>query len=247
MIGRVIGRVMNFIRSKKHNYRVAVLRASMDSFLRNLTSQYNPIYITGLGANPVQLGTLTSVGHAASTLASIPVGWLVDRYGMKKFFLLAIALSAGGILLYALAHDWRVLIAAAVLASIATTLSSTSCRVICVDSVQNRDRVTATNLCTSLASVLAMISPMLGAYLVTTFGGMNVEGIRSLYYVQLIGYGVIFLFVAWQLRETQGSRRTEGETKFGFIADFHQILKGKRYLWRWIALSALTSLPTMVF
>ena len=201
MAFRVIGRAIGFVRSKKHNYRVAVVRSLMDSFLRNLTSQYNAIYATDLGANSVQLGSLSSIGTAASTLVSIPVGWLVDRHGIKKFFLLGIVSSAGGVLLYALAHDWRFLIAAAILASIATRLVSMGCRVICVDSVQNRDRVTAQNLCVTLASIASMISPILGAYLVTAFGGLNVEGVRSLYYIQFVGYGLIFLFIATQLRE----------------------------------------------
>jgi MFS family permease len=243
----IVNRAIGFLRSKRRNYRVAVARSSMDSFLRNLTSQYNPIYTTGLGANSVQLGALASIGTAASTLVSIPVGWLVDRYGIKKFFLLAILLSAGGVLLYALAHDWRVLIAAVILVSIATRLTSTGCRVICIDSVGNRARVTAQNLCVTLASITSMLSPIVGAYLITAFGGLNVEGIRSLYYVQLVGYGLIFVFVASQLREPRGSWQAQGDAQFGLVADFRQMLSGRQYLWKWTALTALTALPTAVF
>jgi MFS family permease len=212
-----------------------------------LTNQYSAIYAVGLGADSVQLGSLSSVGGAISTLVSIPVGWLVDRRGIRLFFLLSIVLSAGGALLYALAHDWRILIAAAVLASIAGRLSGTSSSVICADSVQNRDRVTAQNLCGTLSAIASMVSPLLAAYLVTAFGGMNLEGIRPLYYLRFVGYGLVFLFVAAQLREPRRKQPGEINGRAGFVADFRQLFKGRPALRRWIVISALTALPMPMF
>jgi len=222
-------------------------RASASNFLTGLTSQYSAIYTVGLGADSVQLGLLSSVGSAISALVSTPVGWLVDRHGIKWFHLLAIVLMAGGSLFYAVAYDWRFLVAAAILASIAGRLSGTGCRVICADSVQNRDRVTAQNVCSTLASVVGMISPLIAAYLVTLFGGMTVEGIRPLYYLQFVGYGLVFFLVAFQLREPQRERLASTKTRFGFIADFRLLFEGRRDLGRWIAISALTSLPMAIF
>ena len=240
-------RILGFIGRQKHNYRVGVARAAANNFLMSLTSQYNAIYTVDLGADSVQLGALSSIGSAISTLVSIPVGWLVDRRGIRLFFLLSIALSAGGALLYGVARDWRILIAAAILASIATRLSGTSSSVICADSVQNRDRVTAQNVCGTLSAIVSMISPLVAAYLVTAFGGMNVEGIRPLYYVRLVGYGLVFLVVAVALREPRRRQLGEAKDSLGFIADFGQLLKGRPVLVRWIVISALTSLPMAVF
>lgn len=247
VIGQAIGRARGFVRRQKHNYRVGMARASASNFLTGLTSQYSAIYTVGLGADSVQLGLLSSVGSAISALVSTPVGWLVDRHGIKWFHLLAIVLMAGGSLFYAVAYDWRFLVAAAILASIAGRLSGTGCRVICADSVQNRDRVTAQNVCSTLASVVGMISPLIAAYLVTLFGGMTVEGIRPLYYLQFVGYGLVFFLVAFQLREPQRERLASTKTRFGFIADFRLLFEGRRDLGRWIAISALTSLPMAIF
>jgi len=244
IVGRIAERIRDFIYRQKHNYRVGVARLSANKFLAGLTSQYSAIYTVGLGANAVQLGSLSSVGGAISAL---PVGWLMDRYGIKRFFLLAIVLAAGGSLLYALAPDWRFLVAAAILASIAVSLSNTGCRVICADSVRSRDRVTAQNVCSTLASIAGMIAPLVGAYLVTVSGGMTVEGIRPLYYLQFAGYGLIFLLVVAQLREPQRKRPANAETRFGFIADFRRLFEGRGNLRRWIAISALTSLPVAMF
>jgi MFS family permease len=240
-------RILGFIGRQKHNYRVGVTRAAASNLLMSLTSQYNAIYTVGLGADSVQLGSLSSIGSAISTLVSIPVGWLVDRRGIRLFFLLSIALSAGGALLYGVAPGWQILIAATMLASVATRLSGTSSSVICADSVQNKDRVTAQNVCGTLSAVVSMLSPLLAAYLVTAFGGMNVKGIRPLYYLRFVGYGLVFLVVAITLREPRRRQLGEAQDSLGFIGDFGQLLKGRPVLWRWIVISALTSLPMAVF
>jgi MFS family permease len=247
MVDQAILRAKTFVGRQKHNYRVGVARASAKSFLAGLTSPYSAIYAVGLGADSVQLGSISSVGSAISALISTPVGWLVDRYGIKRFYLLAIALMAGGSLFYAAAHDWRFLVAAAILASVAVRLSGTGCRVISADSVQNRDRVTAQNVCGTLASIVGIISPLLAAHLVTHFGGMTIEGIRPLYYVQFVGYGLVLLMVALQLREPQRERLIAPETRLGFIVDFRRLFEGRRELGRWIAISALTSLPLAMY
>jgi MFS family permease len=246
-VGRVIGAIKDFISRQKHNYRVGAVRLSANNFLVGLTSQYSAIYTVGLGADSVQLGSLSSIGGAFSALISAPVGWLMDRHGIKRLFLLAIVFTAGGSLFYALAPDWRFLVAAAILASIATSLSSTGCRVICADSVQSQDRVTAQNVCSTLASIARMISPLVSAYLVTVFGGLTVEGIRPLYYLQFAGYGLVFLLVVAQLREPQREQLAGAKTGGGFIADFRHLFKGRGDLRRWIAISALTSLPMALF
>jgi len=240
-------RVAGFVRRQKRNYRVGVARSAASSFLASLTSQYSAIFAVGLGADSVQLGSLSSIGSAISTLISAPVGWLVDRHGIKRFYLLATALLAGGVLFYAVAHDWRLLVAAAVLASLAGRLTGTSCSVICADSVENRDRVTAQNVCGSLSAIATMASPLIGAYLVTRFGGMTVEGIRPLYYIQFVGYGLVFLLVAAQLREPRRKRLARGETRLRFVADFRHLFQTGRHLRRWLALTALTQLPMALF
>lgn len=247
IVGRVAGRSRDFIFRQKHNYRVGAARSSANSFLVGLTSQYGAIYTVGLGADSVQLGFLSSVGGAITALISTPVGWLMDRHGIKRFVLLAVVLTAGGSLVYALAYDWRYLVVAVVLASIAGSLSNMGCRVICADSVESKDRVTAQNFCGTLASIIGMISPLVGAYLVTVFGGMTVEGIRPLYYLQFAGYGFVFLLVVAQLREPQREQLAGVETGFGFVSDFRHLFEGRRDLWRWIAISALTALPMALF
>ncbi len=243
MVGRAIGRANEFISRQGHNYRVAVIRSAANSFLANLTAQYDSIYTVALGANSVELGTINSIGNGIAALISTPVGWLVDRYGLKRFYLLGMGLLAGGALIYGLALSWQVIIAAIILLSISMRLTGTGCSVICADAVQNKDRATAQNLCVTFASLLSMIAPLIAAPLVTAFGGMTAEGIRPLYYIRFVGYGLVFLFVAAQLREPRRARLAEARANPGFIGDFKQLFEGGGPLRRWMIISSLTWLP----
>jgi len=243
VVATTVERAIGFVRRQKHNYRVAITRSAVNSFLLNLTAQYDSIYAVALGADSVALGTISSIGNGIAALISTPVGWLVDRYGLKRFYLLGIGLLAGGALIYALAPNWQVIIAATILLSISMRLTGTGCSVICADSVRNKDRATAQNLCVTFASLLSMIAPLAAAPLVTAFGGMTAEGIRPLYHIRFVGYGLVFLFVAAQLREPRRVRMAEARADPGFIGDFKQLFEGGGPLRRWMMISSLTWLP----
>ncbi len=240
---RTIRRAIGFIRRQKHNYRVAIIRSSANNFLLSLTSQYDSIYTVGLGADSVELGTINSIGNGISALLSTPIGWLVDRYGLKKLYLLGMLLMAGSALVYSLALGWQAIIAALILFSVATRFISTGCSVICADSVQNKDRVTAQNICVTIAYLFAMLSPLVAAKLVTSFGGLNVEGIRPLYAMRFVGYMLVFLFLAAQLRDIKSLSETERSAGFRFFDDFKQLFKGEGPLKRWLLIASLTWFP----
>ena len=243
MVATTIEKAIGFVRRQKHNYRVAITRSAANTFLLNLTAPYDSIYTVALGADSVELGAITSIGNGISALISAPVGWLVDRHGLKPFYLLGTGLMAGAALIYAVAPSWQVIIAATILFTISMRLSSTGCSVLCVDSVQNEDRVTAQNLCVTLASSLSMIAPLVAAPLVAALGGMTVGSIRPLYYIRFVGYGLVFLFVGAQLREPRRARPAGPSANPGFIGEFREVLEGGGPLRRWLLVASLTWFP----
>jgi MFS family permease len=243
VVDNTFGRVTGFIGRQKHNYRVAITRSAVNSFLLNLTAQYNSIYTVALGADSVELGTVSSIGDGIGALISTPVGWLVDRHGLKRFYLLGMALLAGAALTYALAPGWQAIIAATILLSISTRLTGTGCSVLCADSVHNEDRATAQNICVTFASILSMIAPLVAAWLVTASGGLTVEGIRPLYFIRFAGYILVFLFVAAQLRELKGTGMAEASANPGFMGDFKRLFEGGGPLRKWLVVASLTWFP----
>ena len=86
---RTLGhRTFGFVRRQSRNFKAMLVRRPLHGVATNLSGQYNSIYATALGANPVQLGSLRSAGSAIGAIISLPVGWLIDTHSLKKVFLL---------------------------------------------------------------------------------------------------------------------------------------------------------------
>ena len=242
-IRSALGRIVQFVSRQKRNYRVEMVRSAANSSLFSLTNQYASIYAVGLGANTLQLGAINSIGSASSVLVSLLVGWLMDRHGIKRFQMLAAVLMGAQALTCALAGDWKALVLASVFSAVSTRLAVTGASVIDADSVQNRDRVTAQGLLSTVASSVSMVAPLIAAYLVTAFGGIGVEGIRPLHYVRVVGYVLVFAIVASQLREPDRRQLLAPKSSADLIRSFAQLFEGRPLLRRWLVVSSLNWLP----
>ena len=242
--GKTLRRLKGFLFRQKHNYRVALIRSSISTFLVNLSAQYDSIYASALGADSVQLGTISSVASVVSALVSAPLGWLMDRYSLKRLYILGVALMAGAVMTYALARDSQTIIAAAILFSVALRLTGTGCSVICADSVDNKDRVAAQNLCVTIASLFSLLAPRIAAPLVTAFGGLTAQGIRPLYEFRFGGYILVFVLLAFLLREPVRPLRDMRKSRPHFIKDFRRLFESSKPLKRWIFVSTFTMFPT---
>jgi len=122
-----------------------------------------------------------------------------------------------------------------------------SCATVCGNCLANEDRATGMTICETVAAgLLGMAGPMLGAWLVTLFGGVNASGIRPLFFVSAIITGITFVVIWTQLSdkmEIPGSK-----TRPHIVHDLYQVLKEGQHLNRWLIISALNSLPlAMVF
>jgi MFS family permease len=88
---------------------------------------------------------------------------------------------------------------------------------------------------------MGMAGPMLGALLVTRFGGINVSSIRPLFYISFVGTLAAFLLVSTQLSNHSWGGITGGGSSF--LRDFSQIFRQERSLKRFIVIHSITYLP----
>jgi MFS family permease len=102
-------------------------------------------------------------------------------------------------------------------------------------------------ICETLAAgMLGILGPMLGALLVTAFGGANVDGIRPLFFVALAGTLITFLIIYFQLSTHKWV--IEGKYRPSFFKDTVQVLRTGCHLKRWLVIVSVGSLPLgMVF
>ena len=234
-----IKKVMKFVRRQQKPFKVNMARASASAFLNRLTRQYRSIYILRLGATPFQLGLVNSIGGIAGTAIASPAGWLADRYGIRKMFLLATPLIALSSLLFAVASDWTATIPAIFLALLATQLLSTACPMVCGSYLKNEERATGKQLCDTISAIPTLAAPMVAAMLISEFGGLKAKGIRPLYFLQAVGF---LLLLGFTYRFYFDSLNKQASPILSsFVQDMGQVFKRGTAIKRWIVYISLSS------
>jgi len=188
---RLVRRSLQFAQRQTADFKVMLARRTLHGLATGLTTQYSSLYATLLGASPVQLGSLQSVGNAVGALASLPAGWFIDYYSLKNVFLLGTALLAASGLIYFAAPDWSWLYAAVIIYYLGIRITCNSCTVTCAAALPNDGRATGRGLCRTLASPVAIVAPLLAAWLISRFGGITASGLRPLFAIQ----GLIFVAI----------------------------------------------------
>ena len=238
---------LHFFNRQQRDWKVTVARTSLDKFAYQMVFPYLSIYILALGATATQLGLVNSIGMIIAGVISPLIGWFIDRNGPKKIYLFGISMIAVSYFTYGMASSWAVTIFAMIAYWLGFSVSTQSCSTVCGNCLPNQDRATGMTICETVAAgLLGMAGPMLGAWLVTTFGGVNSGGIRPLFFVALSVSICTFIVVFTQLSNRKWSM-TAG-TRPNIFADLSRIMKEGRYLKRWLVIASIGYLPLgMVF
>jgi len=241
-VTKVLSKGSSFLRRQKHDWKVTVARSSLAKFFYQIVFPYQSVYTVALGASGTQLGIVNSIGMGIAGPLSLLSGWLIDRIGAKTIYLIGISLLVIAYLTYGIAQSWVIIIIAMIAYQVGDATSIHSCSTICGNSLANEDRATGMAFCETLtAGLLGMAGPMLGAVLVTSFGGINVNGIRPLFFISLAGTIVTFLLILTQLSNHRWGELHESKPRF--IDDLAQVLKQGHNLKRWIVINSMASLP----
>jgi MFS family permease len=234
-----------FLQRQKRDWKITVLRTSLDKFAYQIVFPYLSIYIVALGATVTQLGMVTSIGMIVAGVLSPFTGWFIDRTGPKRIYLFGIGFLALSYLTYGMAQNWLVTTAAMMAYWLGHSISIHSCATICGNCLDNQDRATGMTICETVAAgVLGMAGPMLGAWLVTLSGGVTASGIRPLFFVSFLITTTGFMIILTQLSD----KKWKSTATSDIFRDLSQVLKGRRYLKRWLVISSVNQLPlAMVF
>ena len=125
--------------------------------------------------------------------------------------------------------------------------SNNSCATICGNCLINRDRATGMLICETLAAgLLGMIGPILAVWLVMWCGGVNLEGIRPLFFVGLLITIGTFFIVQTQLSDRNWVKADNRRPHL--IRDISQVFRDGRHLKKWLLITSISQLPLgMVF
>ena len=239
-LSKLYYRSIAFIKRQPKNFKLMLTRRAVHGLALGLSAQYNSIYATVLGASPVQFGSLQSVGNAIGALISLPAGWFIDRYSLKKTFLFSTALLLFSSVLFFSATHWGFLYAAIVLLRMGVRTTCTSCTVVGARELRNEERASGRGLCQTVSSVISMVAPLLAAWLISASGGMNRTGLQSLYIIQgilFVGIFILLLVVFKDLPVSKSDIRTK------VLQDFTDIFKQGPVIIRFLLMIALMEIP----
>jgi MFS family permease len=234
-------RGIKFFARQDRDWKISAIRTNVTMFLYRLVLPYLAIYTMALGATGTQLGIVNSIGMGVAAISGFLGGGIIDRIGVKKIYLLGIVVLASSYLIYGLASSWPILIVAMVAYWLGNNTAILGCGVICANCLKSEERATGMSICETFGmGLLSLIAPMLGAWMVTIFGGVTVQGIRPLFFVCVAGVVVTIFFILIQL--SNRSWRTTGRADPGFFKGFAQVFKEGRNLKRWLIIASLTGM-----
>ena len=237
----LVQRSLLFTQRQTHDFKIMLVRRTAHGLATGLTTQYSSLYATLLGASPVQLGSLQSVGNAVSAVASLPAGWFIDYYSLKTIFLVGTASMAAAGLLYFSAPTWTWLYAAIIIYYLGSRVTCTACTVTCAAALPNEGRATGRGLCRTLASPVAIVTPLLAAWIVSQFGGITVQGLRPLFAIQALIFVAILLLLWIKLSATHADSSPPAANQI--LSGFAQVFRQGPDVVRLMIVMGLMELP----
>jgi MFS family permease len=188
---------------QSRNFKAFLMRDVLETLLGNIGGRYASIYMRNLGASAVDIGTLNSAASLVRLLLALPAGLLTDRVRrVKGLYLLGRLLMLPVNLAKALAWSFRVYFLARIWEVITFRVLMPTSSIISISSISNRERVRGWALRRTATSAVGLVAPILSAYAVVRFGGLeSVDSFRPLFLIQFAVGIVVFLLLATQLEE----------------------------------------------
>ncbi len=227
-----LGGFREFWRGQSRNYKVFLTRDALGRLLGGVGSGYASIYMRNMGASALDISMLDSIASLVRMLLSMPGGILADRvkrvkrlYIIGELVMLPVNLFkafAGSFRTYQLARIWEV---------VTFRVTNPTVNIIWIASMSNRDRVKALVMSRTFLSAIGLVAPLLAAYLVTSFGGLeNVAAFRPLFLIQFAVSVVMFALLALGLKEPEIERSMPQGNVLRSTLDIFREVPGLRFI-----------------
>ena len=237
-----------FWKAQQKDWRITVIRTSLERLGYKIILPYLTLYIVLLGATKTQLGLVTSLGLIASGLIGPYIGQVIDRHGPKKVYIVGILILAGGYLAFASAPVWQVAALGMFLHQLGGGVGGQSCATICGNCLANCDRAKGTLVCESLAAgVLGMVGPMISGWFLVNIMGVkdtptDPNTIRPLFLITLIITIISLLVVVFKLSFSRWTT-SNSAVKRNVFKDAVAILKADKNCVKWIFMAIVGNMP----
>lgn len=151
------------------NFLVCTLNWSYTELILGLCLPYNSIYILQLGGPYIAVSLASYLPGLIRQLACIPGGYVADYYGRRKMIIIGTYLRSMSYCLIAFASDWATLVLAISLVGAFEWFVAAEFATL-HDAMPKDKRATAWATFYTIHSIITLPSPVLGGYLLDTYG-----------------------------------------------------------------------------
>src|SRR5215216_7208812 len=141
-----------------------------------LWKKFLPKYLEAMGAGPLAIGLFGTTKDFFDAIYQYPGGWLADRVGRRRSFLIFIALASAGYLVYMLSPSWPYVFIGLALSMSWASMASPAIFAVIGDALPKERRAMGFTLQSMLKRVPMAFAPLAGGTLIAWYG--VVPGVR---------------------------------------------------------------------
>ena len=213
------GRLVDYL-SLERNVAIASAAVFLLGLGEELWKKFLPKYLESLGAATPVIGLFGTTEDFFDAIYQYPGGWLADRLGRRRAFVIFIALASAGYLIYLLSPSWPFIFVGLGFAMAWHSMASPAIFAVIGDALPKERRAMGFTLQSMLKRAPMVMSPLVGGALIAAMGIK--AGIRMGLSITLILSAVTVLIVRAihipvKIAETVNIR--------GVWRSFHQALK----------------------
>src|SRR5947209_2960270 len=159
--------------SLERNVAIASAAVFLLGLGEELWKKFLPKYLEHLGAGPAVIGLFGTTVDFFDAVYQYPGGWLADRAGRRRAFLVFIGIASVGYLIYLLSPSWPWLFAGLAFAMAWHSMASPAIFAVIGDALPREKRAMGFTLQSMLKRVPMVISPLVGGALIASMGIMR--------------------------------------------------------------------------
>ncbi len=156
--------------SLERNIAIASAAVFLIGIGEELWKKFLPKYLEALGASTPVIGLFGTAEDFFDAVYQYPGGWIADHLGRQRAFLIFIALSSAGYLVYLFSPWWPLLFVALALVMAWQSMASPAISAVIGDSLPRERRAMGFTLQSILKRLPIVISPILGGAMIVALG-----------------------------------------------------------------------------
>jgi MFS family permease len=213
------GKLVDYL-SLERNVSLASAAVFILGLGEELWKKFLPKYLEALGASTGVIGLFGTAEDFFDAIYQYPGGWMADRLGRRRAFLIFAVLAAVGYVVYLLSPSWPFVFLGLALVMAWQSMASPGIFALIGDALPRERRAMGFTLQSILKRVPIVIAPIAGGVLISSLGVVN--GIHVALLITL-GLALATMILVAQINITVNASHTTGI--IGVWQTFHAALK----------------------